>query len=129
MPYLLSYQQVTGRQYVPNVSLPPFCGLFCDEVNWPTKWHRKAYGTAVLLLQFLIPTVMIAYCYAAILHKVSREMICQHQQFSQALTTEQRTDQLSRRKRVNYILIAMVATFICCWLPLTLLNVTRDMSE
>lgn len=31
-----------------------------------------------------------------------------------------------RKKRVNYILIAMVAAFIICWFPLTAVNLLRD---
>ncbi|KAJ1347639.1 hypothetical protein KIN20_002753 [Parelaphostrongylus tenuis] len=30
------------------------------------------------------------------------------------------------QQRVNYILIGMVGTFICCWLPLTAVNLVKD---
>ena len=30
---------------------------------------------------------------------------------------------------MNYILIAMVLTFILCWLPLTLVNLVKDYSQ
>ncbi|KAK6022029.1 hypothetical protein OSTOST_12286, partial [Ostertagia ostertagi] len=33
---------------------------------------------------------------------------------------------LSNSCSVNYILIGMVATFICCWLPLTAVNLVKD---
>lgn len=34
-----------------------------------------------------------------------------------------------RKRRVNYILIAMVLAFICCWLPLTAVNISKDFSK
>lgn len=34
-----------------------------------------------------------------------------------------------RKKRVNYILIAMVLAFIGCWLPMTAINLAKDFSK
>ncbi|CAI4223542.1 unnamed protein product [Auanema sp. JU1783] len=125
VPYLLSYELVDGRYYVPPDG-KPYCGQFCDETNWQSENSRRLYGTMVMLLQFVIPMAIITYCYFRILKKVSKDMIIQNVQFSQSLTQKQRGDAISRKKRVNYILIGMVVTFIGCWLPLTAVNLVKD---
>ncbi|KAK5977450.1 Prolactin-releasing peptide receptor [Trichostrongylus colubriformis] len=125
VPYLLSYELVDGSYYVPKDSTP-YCGKFCDETNWQSENSRRLYGTMVMLLQFVIPMSIITYCYFRILRKVSQDMIIQNVQFSASLSQKQRVDAISRKKKVNYILIGMVATFICCWLPLTAVNLVKD---
>lgn len=50
IPYLMSYELVDGAYYVPN-NTAPFCGLFCDEINWNGATPRRLYGSAVVLLQ------------------------------------------------------------------------------
>ncbi|KAK6013560.1 7 transmembrane receptor [Ostertagia ostertagi] len=127
VPYLLSYELVDGSYYVPKDSTP-YCGKFCDETNWQSENSRRLYGTMVMLLQFVIPMSIITYCYFRILRKVSQDMIIQNVQFSASLSQKQRVDAISRKKKVNYILIGMVATFICCWLPLTAVNLVKDYS-
>jgi hypothetical protein len=41
--------------------LTPFCGLFCDEINWSSEMHRRLYGSAVMLLQFVVPLAIITF--------------------------------------------------------------------
>uniref|UniRef100_A0AC34Q0F4 G-protein coupled receptors family 1 profile domain-containing protein n=1 Tax=Panagrolaimus sp. JU765 TaxID=591449 RepID=A0AC34Q0F4_9BILA len=102
IPYLLSYELVDGAYYVsPNST--PFCGKFCDEINWHGESNRRIYGAAV-----------------------HRDMIIQNVQFCQSLSSSQRVDAVNRKKRVNYILIGMVLAFIGCWSPLTAVNVVKD---
>uniref|UniRef100_A0A915Q1T0 G-protein coupled receptors family 1 profile domain-containing protein n=1 Tax=Setaria digitata TaxID=48799 RepID=A0A915Q1T0_9BILA len=125
IPYLMSYELVDGAYYVAN-NTTPFCGLFCDEINWNGETPRRIYGSAVVLLQFVIPLTIITYCYARILIKVASDMIIQNVQFSKSLSIAQREEAANRRKRVNYILIGMVIAFIGCWLPLTVVNVLKD---
>ncbi|MCP9260702.1 7 transmembrane receptor [Dirofilaria immitis] len=125
IPYLMSYELVDGAYYVPN-NTTPFCGLFCDEINWNGETPRRLYGSAVVLLQFVIPLIIITYCYTRILAKVSSDMIIQNVQFSKSLSNAQREEAINRRKRVNYILIGMVIAFIGCWLPLTVVNILKD---
>ncbi|CAK5023190.1 unnamed protein product [Meloidogyne enterolobii] len=121
IPYLLSYKLVNGDYYVPRNSTP-FCGQFCDELNWPDDTQRRLYGTGVMLFQFVLPMAIITYCYWRILRKVHKDMIVQNAQFSQSLSNTQRTDALNRKKRVNYILIGMVIAFIGCNTPITAVN-------
>nr|CAD2168118.1 unnamed protein product [Meloidogyne enterolobii] len=95
IPYLLSYKLVNGDYYVPRNSTP-FCGQFCDELNWPDDTQRRLYGTGVMLFQFVLPMAIITYCYWRILRKVHKDMIVQNAQFSQSLSNTQRTDALNR---------------------------------
>ncbi|TKR61114.1 hypothetical protein L596_028267 [Steinernema carpocapsae] len=78
-----------------------------------------------MLLQFVVPMAIITYCYVCILNKVRKDMIIQNAH-SQSLSTAQRIHAINRKKRVNYILISMVATFIGCWCPLTIINLAKD---
>lgn len=39
--------------------------LFCDE-QWPSHSHRKAYSTALVVIQYLLPLFLIAVCYIKI---------------------------------------------------------------
>uniref|UniRef100_A0A8R1XNT6 G_PROTEIN_RECEP_F1_2 domain-containing protein n=1 Tax=Onchocerca volvulus TaxID=6282 RepID=A0A8R1XNT6_ONCVO len=125
IPYLLSYELVDGAYYVPN-NTKPFCGFFCDEINWNGETPRRLYGSTVVLLQFVIPLIIITYCYARILAKVASDMIIQNVQFSKSLSTAQREKATNQRKRVNYILIGIVIAFIGCWFPLTVVNILKD---
>ncbi|CAI5453367.1 unnamed protein product [Caenorhabditis angaria] len=127
LPLVFSYNHVSGEFYRNHTGNNiPFCGYFCDETNWNSIYSRRAYGTSVMILQFVIPMIVITYCYFKILQKVSKDMIIQNAQFCQSLTQKQRSDATTRKKKVNYILIAMVVTFIGCWFPLTLVNLLKD---
>uniref|UniRef100_A0A915BED9 G-protein coupled receptors family 1 profile domain-containing protein n=1 Tax=Parascaris univalens TaxID=6257 RepID=A0A915BED9_PARUN len=125
IPYLMSYDLVDGAYYVPE-NATPFCGHFCDELNWQGETPRQLYGSTVMLLQFVVPLAIITYCYSRILKKVAKDMIIQNAQFSESLSTAQRVEATQRKKRVNYILIGMVVAFIGCWLPLTAVNLVKD---
>ncbi|VDN56062.1 unnamed protein product [Dracunculus medinensis] len=106
VPYLMSYELVDGAYYVPK-NATPFCGQFCDEINWQGETPRRLYGSAVVLLQFVVPLAVITYCYSRILAKVAKDMIIQNAQFSKSLTSTQRIDAVNRKKKV-------VAFFVKC---------------
>lgn len=48
-----------------------FCGYFCEEA-WPSERVQKIYGTFVLVLQFLVPLSVIAFCYSHIWIRLAR---------------------------------------------------------
>ncbi|VDD93901.1 unnamed protein product, partial [Enterobius vermicularis] len=123
VPFVMSYQIVDGRSM--NLSTP-LCETFCEEVNWGSVFPRRLYGAAVVVLQFVIPLIIITFCYARILRKVSNDMIVHNEKFSDCLTAEQRICALNRKNKVYYILISMVVTFVASWTPITLVNAAKD---
>ncbi|KAI6200291.1 7TM GPCR domain containing protein [Aphelenchoides besseyi] len=129
IPYLMSFELVDGSYYsTGSNNSNKICGRFCDEVNWQGEM-RRLYGSTVMLFQFVIPLAIITYCYWRILAKVHKDMIIQNVQFCQSLTSSQRIDAIKRKKKVNYILIAMVATFLMGWFPITAVNLGRDFKQ
>uniref|UniRef100_A0A915K6Z2 G-protein coupled receptors family 1 profile domain-containing protein n=1 Tax=Romanomermis culicivorax TaxID=13658 RepID=A0A915K6Z2_ROMCU len=84
-----------------------FCGEFCGE-RWDSN-TRRAYGTAVLLLQFVLPFVVITFSYARLLS---------------AVAASRRKSR--RRNRTTKMLISMVVLFTVCWLPQVTVNVLND---
>lgn len=47
------------------------CGEFCGEYDWPADNKLKlAYGSAILVFQYLIPVTIMGFCYWQILQKV-----------------------------------------------------------
>ncbi|KAK6052061.1 hypothetical protein COOONC_10434, partial [Cooperia oncophora] len=119
------YRSVAGTDCRSSYS------LVCAHEELAVWLSNVSYHALVKFLlsfcdQFVIPMSIITYCYFRILRKVSQDMIIQNVQFSASLSQKQRVDAISRKKKVNYILIGMVATFICCWLPLTAVNLVKD---
>lgn len=47
-------------------SLEKYCGMFCFEDWGQHQSQRRAYGTVMLTLQFVIPLIVITFCYTAI---------------------------------------------------------------
>ncbi|CAD5225415.1 unnamed protein product [Bursaphelenchus okinawaensis] len=104
-----------------NITL---CGQFCGEYNWPTDTRYKlAYGSALLILTYLIPVSIMAFCYWKILQKVRQDWIVNT---GSMLTEAQQAHTSVRKRRVMYVLILMVAVFMGSWMPLTIVNILRD---
>ncbi|KRY87388.1 Neuropeptide Y receptor type 1 [Trichinella pseudospiralis] len=110
-----------------------YCGYFCDE-TWPNLEARQAYGSVVLVLQFIIPLIVITFCYASIslrvgkgvaLRQGGKMLLANGAGAPDALLTRHKVA-LKRRQRTNRMLISMVAVFVACWFFQVLLNVLRD---
>ncbi|CDW52138.1 flp 18 GPCR receptor [Trichuris trichiura] len=111
-----------------------YCGYFCDE-TWPNVEARQIYGGAVLVLQFIIPLIVITFCYGSIFLRVikgvSMRQTTDHSLLpmngmpSEAMVARQKAA-VRRRQRTNRMLISMVAVFVACWFLQVLLNVLRD---
>lgn len=106
-----------------------FCGEFCGEDAWASDVSQRTYGTVMMCVQFIVPMIIISFCYSRILSKVAKDMMVQNKQFSSSLSEVQRTDALTKRRRVNYILITMVAAFVASWFPVTLYNILNDYGQ
>lgn len=55
----------------------------------------------IVKFQFVIPLIIITFCYARILRKVSNDMIVHNEKFSDCLTAEQRICALNRKNKVS----------------------------
>ncbi|KAI6199180.1 G-PROTEIN-RECEP-F1-2 domain-containing protein [Aphelenchoides besseyi] len=100
------------------------CGQFCGEYSWPSDSRVKlAYGSTLLVFQYVIPLSIMAFCYWKILQKVRQDWIVNK---GSMLTEAQQAHTSVRKRRVMYVLILMVAVFMGSWMPLTIANILRD---
>ncbi|VDO28314.1 unnamed protein product [Onchocerca flexuosa] len=126
----LALENITLCGYVRTKKLQKFkkrhiFGLqFCGEYNWPEDNRIKLfYGSMLLVCQYLIPAIIMTFCYWKILQKVRADwIVAQHSM----LTAAQQAQTAVRKRRVMYVLILMVVVFMASWLPLTIVNIFRD---
>lgn len=100
-----------------NVSKHEDGSVNCIE-NWSHKEVRQAFSWTSLSLQYLLPCCVMYYCYSRIakfLRKRSQEIIGEP-----CLLRLTFDSQIEKNKRTNKLLIAVIVTFVCCWLPLNI---------
>lgn len=92
----------------------------CHE-RWPTPTSVQLYTWLIFALQMFIPGIIIAVCYISIALKLRRQT---KKKFANNSNhgKEKEGIELLRNRRINRMLIAMVVTFIICWLPLDLIH-------
>ncbi|CAD6186842.1 unnamed protein product [Caenorhabditis auriculariae] len=118
----LYFSQSLKTMVIENVTL---CGDFCGEFNWHLGEQAKlAYGVVLLIIQFVIPAVIMSFCYWKILQKVRTDWIVEE---GSMLTAAQQAQTSVRKRRVMYVLILMVVVFMACWLPLSTVNLIKDL--
>lgn len=95
--------------------------LFCEEM-WPREESRKAFGFSTSVLQFVIPFIIISFCYMKVCFKL-RDRARQ-----KPGTKSVRKEELERERtrRTNRMLISMVVIFGISWLPLNINNLVQD---
>ncbi|GIY20189.1 neuropeptide Y receptor type 2 [Caerostris extrusa] len=49
--------------------IPTENGLYCDEV-WPHESSRRAFGFSTSILQFVVPFIIITFCYMKVCIKL-----------------------------------------------------------
>lgn len=94
---------------------------FCDE-KWPNEDWRRIFGVITTAMQFLIPFVVMAFCYIRVSIKLNDRAR------SKPVSKNSRKEEADRerKRRTNRMLIAMVAVFLISWLPLNAYNITND---
>uniref|UniRef100_A0A914Q2Y7 G-protein coupled receptors family 1 profile domain-containing protein n=1 Tax=Panagrolaimus davidi TaxID=227884 RepID=A0A914Q2Y7_9BILA len=107
-----------------------YCGTFCYE-DWGThQSRRRAYGTVMLTLQFIIPLSIIIICYTAISVRLGQSLILKTTKKRdydwQLQVTDQQRAANKRRQRTNRMFIGMVVAFSLSWFWSVLFNVLRD---
>ncbi|KAK5971448.1 7 transmembrane receptor [Trichostrongylus colubriformis] len=93
--------------------------------NSPKEDHTKLiYGISLLVVQFVIPALIMSFCYWKILQKVRTDWIVEE---GSMLTAAQQAQTAVRKRRVMYVLILMVVVFMTSWLPLSAVNLIKDL--
>ncbi|XP_065318547.1 neuropeptide Y receptor type 2-like isoform X2 [Gordionus sp. m RMFG-2023] len=98
--------------------------LHCEE-NWPFDGLERIYSFTTLMFQYFVPLCVIAYCYIKVSAKIGERVETK----SRALTRNRKREkeELKRKDRTNRMLIAMVAIFAFCWLPINLIHVVSGL--
>ena len=110
-------------------------GFYSCEENWPGLASRKLFTVISIVLQYVIPCIVIIYCYSRVSVALRRRERGAIGSSSRRSTTENgHSDQrnrmkLRRKRRTNRMLIAMVAIFAVCWLPLNVILLSLEYDE
>lgn len=96
-------------------------GRFCEE-TWPSEKLRRIFGSVTSCLQFVLPFIVIAFCYTCVSFKLNDRAK------AKAATKNSRKEEIdkNRKRRTNQMLIAMVSIFGLSWLPLNIINLCND---
>ncbi len=96
--------------------------LFCDE-NWPFDESRKAFGISTSVLQFVIPFIIITYCYVRVCGKLWNRARAR----PGSVSIRREGIERERTRKTNGMLISMVVIFIISWLPLNCHHLVRNL--
>ncbi|KAM5139909.1 neuropeptide Y receptor type 4-2 [Callospermophilus lateralis] len=91
--------------------------VVCTE-SWPLYHHRIIYTTFLLLFQYCIPLGFILICYVRIYQRLRRQ--------GRVFRKGTYSWQAGQMKRINLMLMAMVAAFAIFWLPFHVFNTLED---
>ncbi|CAI5452090.1 unnamed protein product [Caenorhabditis angaria] len=104
-----------------NVTL---CEVFCGEFDWQSDQYSKlVYTTSLFLIQLIVPSCIMSFCYWKILQKVRTDWLVDE---GSMLTAAQQAQTAVRKRRVMYVLILMVIVFMTCWTPISVVNLAKD---
>jgi len=94
---------------------------YCEEA-WPTENSRQIYGALTASMQFVLPFIIIAFCYI----KVSLKLNDRARAKPGSKNSRKEEMDRERKRRTNRMLIAMVTIFGVSWLPLNVVNLIND---
>lgn len=97
---------------------------YCEE-HWPSEKARKIFSTTTTTLQFILPFLVIAFCYVCVSFKLNDRAR------SKPGKKSSKRDEIDRerKKKTNRMLIAMVAIFGVSWFPLNIVNILNDFDD
>lgn len=101
--------------------IPTDSGLYCDEI-WPFESSRKAFGFSTSILQFVVPFIIITFCYMKVCIKLKNRAKCK----PGAKSVKKEEMERERTRRTNRMLITMVVIFGASWLPINIYNLIID---
>lgn len=109
--------------------LPAERVFVCHE-QWPPGSARRFFTVASLVLQYVLPGSVIAYCYARVSATLRTRAASRSRRTaaagprtssSSSYTEEKQRQEITRSQRTNRMLIAMTGIFVTCWLPLNVI--------
>lgn len=121
---LTTVASATGVELNLNVAAYPDdddVTIYCEE-NWPSESFRRGFGILTTLGQFVAPLGVITICYIWVSVRLNMRERCRPGAKSAARDAADR----ERKKRTNFMLIAMVGVFACSWLPMNIVNMIDD---
>ncbi|XP_064630394.1 prolactin-releasing peptide receptor-like [Lineus longissimus] len=95
----------------------------CGE-DWPDINSRKFCIITLFFLQYVVPCCVITFCYwrvSGVLRMRAKAKIG-----SGNKSREKEEMEIRRKRRTNRMLIAMVAIFVGCWMPLNVVLLTQE---
>ncbi|XP_072947222.1 prolactin-releasing peptide receptor-like [Epargyreus clarus] len=95
--------------------------VYCAE-KWPSDQIRKAFGAVTTIMQFVLPFIVMAFCYTCVSIKLNDRLKSR----PGSKNSKKEDAERERKRRTNRMLIAMVAIFGLSWLPLNLINMSSD---
>lgn len=101
--------------------------IYTCEENWPRKQSRQFFTLTSLVLQYIVPCCIIAYCYTKVSNVLKMRTKMKISMGSKS--REKDEFEIRRKRRTNNMLIAMVSIFVCCWLPLNIWHLATEYQE
>ncbi|XP_041987321.1 prolactin-releasing peptide receptor-like [Aricia agestis] len=98
-----------------------FHDIYCSE-KWPSDQIRKAFGAGTTIMQFVIPFIVMAFCYTCVSIKLNDRLKSR----PGSKNSKKEDAERERKRRTNRMLIAMVTIFGVSWLPLNSINISSD---
>lgn len=97
---------------------------YCNE-QWPHDELSKMFGITTTALQFVIPFIIITFCYVRISAKLSDRA----RTIPGNVSARREEQERERTRKTNGMLISMVVIFLISWLPLNMFNLLMDFYE
>ncbi|XP_067832761.1 galanin receptor type 1 [Heptranchias perlo] len=88
-------------------------GPFCWE-NWSAHSHRQIYKVATFVVGYLLPLLLICYCYAKVLNHLHKK-----------LRNMSKKSETSKKKTAQTVLV-MIVVFCISWLPHHVINLWSE---
>lgn len=94
--------------------------VICSEF-WPNIYYRNAYTITILLTTYVVPLTALSIAYSIISYILYRRRL-------PGVAVRCRDEhQLTSRKKVIKMLVAVVIAFAACWAPLNVFNVLNHL--
>lgn len=113
-----------------EVSWLPQEQIYVCREAWPHPAARKFFTMATLVLQYIIPCGLIIFCYFRVsIALTNRAKSIVKRGTRTKATNERHQIAISRKRRTNRMLIAMVVIFVLCWFPLNVILLILEYYE